>query len=131
MHRAIPYVMTIVFAVVGAIFLMFPAGLFEFFNWLSGPLGMKPAPPVDRQFFLILAVSYMYAVTLLAWLMVRYPGDRIYPLLLTHCKTASSVLSFLLFIIHQPFLIYLANGLIDGAIALIVFVLYIRNPKFS
>jgi hypothetical protein len=130
-YKTTSLAMAVLFAGVGVIFLMLPAGLIEFFNRLSGPLGMKPAPLTGHQFFLVLAVSYMYCVTLLAWFMFRHPHDKIYPLLLAQAKAVSSILSFLFFILHQPFLIYLTNGVVDGAIAVLVFVLYLRMLKPS
>jgi hypothetical protein len=130
-QRLAGLIMTMLFAGVGAIFLMLPGAVIGFFNRISGLLGMKPAPPAGHHFFLVLAVSYMCAVTLLAWLMFRYPGEKIYPLILAQAKAASSILSILFFVIHQPFLIYLTNGIIDGAIALFVFVLYLRIKKPS
>ena len=60
----------------------------------------------------------MYAVTLLAFLMYRHPEQNIYPFLLANFKLASSIISLCLFIIHQHYLIYLANFLIDGFIGI-------------
>jgi hypothetical protein len=119
----------IVFSGVGLIFLLMPGGVIGFFNSISRPLGMKLAPHTGYQFFLILAGSYMYLVTLLAWLMFRYPEVKTYSFLLIQAKAVSSLLSLLFFIFHQPFLIYLTNGLVDGAIAILIFVLYSRMLK--
>jgi hypothetical protein len=38
-------------------------------------------------------------------------------------------LSFGLFILSKPYLIYLANGIVDGSIGLFVFLLYRRLKK--
>lgn len=130
-YKTTSLVMAVLFAAVGIIFLVLPAGVIGFFNRLSGPLGMKPAPLTGHQFFLILAVAYMYVVTGLAWSMFRHPGEKIYPLLLVQAKAASSLLSFLFFILHRPFLIYLVNGIVDGAIAVLVLVLFSRVRRVS
>lgn len=126
-YRITSSVLAVLFACVGIIFLLMPSGVIGFFNTISKPLRMKPAPLTGYQFFLILTAAYMYIVTLLAWSMFRHPVNKTYPLLLTHAKAASSLLSFLFFLFHQPFLIYLANGIIDGAIAVLVFALYLKH----
>jgi len=118
-YRAFSLGLAIIFALVGVVFLILPEGTLGFFNALSRRLGMVEGP-AERSFFGVLAVAYMYVVTVLAWLMYRSPRDRIYPLLLAQAKTASSVLSFLMFAVQAPLLIYLVNGVVDGAIGLIV-----------
>ena len=128
-NKIMSLVLAVLFACVGIIFLLMPAGMIGFFNTISRPLGMKPAPQTGYQFFLILAAAYMYIVTLLAWSLFRFPENRTYPLLLAQAKGISSLLSFLFFIVHQPFLIYLTNGVVDGAIAVLVIVMYLRIPK--
>ena len=130
-YKTTSLVLAILFAGVGVIFLLLPSGLIGFFNGLSRSLGMKPAPQTGYQFFLILAVSYMYFVTLLAWFMFRNPRVKTYPLLLAQAKAVSSIISFLFFIFHQPFLIYLTNGFVDGAIAALVFILYLKMLRNS
>lgn len=114
-----------VFAVVGAIFLVLPGGTLAFFNATSRRLGMVEGP-VEPSFFGALAVAYMVVVTALAWRMSRSPKDRVYPLLLAQAKLASAVLSFLLFAVHAPWLIYLVNGAVDGALGLVVLAMYRR-----
>lgn len=128
-NKIMSLVLAILFACVGIIFLLMPAGVIGFFNTISRPLGMKPAPLTGYQFFLILAAAYMYIVTLLAWSMFRFPENKTYPQLLLHAKAISSLLSFLFFIVHQPFLIYLINGVVDGAIAVFVLVTYLRISR--
>ena len=128
-NKIMSLVLAILFACVGIIFLLMPAGVIGFFNTISRPLGMKPAPLTGYQFFLILAAAYMYIVTLLAWFMFRFPENKTYPQLLVHAKAISSLLSFLFFIVHQPFLIYLTNGVVDGAIAVFVLVTYLKIPR--
>jgi hypothetical protein len=69
----------------------------------------------------------MYFVTLLAYLMYRYPEEKIYPFLLAQGKLASSLISIYLFLRYQPYLIYFANFVIDGFIGLAA--LYLMKRK--
>jgi hypothetical protein len=117
LYRAAALVLAAGFLVVGVLFLAVPDGVLSFFNRLSGPLGLPEAPPVGRPFFLVLASGYMYLVSLLAWLMFKHPENRVYSLMLIHGKSASSLLSLVFFLVERPFLIYLANFLVDGLIA--------------
>ncbi len=112
-----------VFALVGATFLLAPGGALALFNRLSPYVGLPAGPAEGTGFFLILAVAYMYLVTMLAYLMYRHPDNPWLPLLLTHAKLASAVLSLGLFLFHRPLLIYLANGLVDGSLGLGILVL--------
>ncbi|MBN2010646.1 hypothetical protein JW960_14970 [candidate division KSB1 bacterium] len=114
----------IIFGIVGLIFLLIPDQVLTFFNRLSAPLGFMEAPLTGFGFYLILAVGYMYLVTILAYMMFKNPGNTDFPLLLIHGKSASSLLSFALFIVHGQFLIYVTNGIVDGLIALGVFLLF-------
>jgi MoaA/NifB/PqqE/SkfB family radical SAM enzyme len=115
------------FAAVGMIFLILPGRVLAAFNWLSAGIGLPAAPTRGYAFYLALAVAYMYVVTLLAWMMARRPSERVYPWLLVHAKAASSLLSLLLFAVDQQYLIYIANFVVDGAIALLVFGLCLRR----
>lgn len=115
------------FAAVGLIFLFFPDSALIFFNSLSGYFGLPQSPVQGTGFYLILASAYMYLVTLLACLMVRHPEQDIYPYLLAHGKLASSILSMYLFLMHQPYLIYLANFVVDGCIGIAV--VYLMKMK--
>jgi len=117
LYRAAALVLMAGFLIVGALFLAVPDGVLFFFNRLSGPLGLPEAPPVGRPFFLILASGYMYMVSLLAWLMFRYPDNKTFPLLLAQGKLVTSLLSLGFFLAHRPYLIYLANFCVDGLIA--------------
>ncbi|MGZ5480142.1 MAG: hypothetical protein ACXWGZ_11145, partial [Candidatus Aminicenantales bacterium] len=67
---------------------------------------------------------YMYVVTILAWFMYRFPGEKIYPLILCQAKLASSLLSFLMFFFHAPWLVYLVNGIVDGGLGLVVLMMF-------
>ncbi len=123
--RAFGLGLAIVFAVVGALFVFWPGAVLEFFNTVSRRLGMREGP-VERSFFGVLAAAYMFVVTLLAWFMYKRPGEKVYPWLLAQAKIASSILSFLMFVLHAPWLIYLANGIVDGFIGLAVLFVFFR-----
>ncbi|MCX7787820.1 MAG: hypothetical protein N2442_08995 [Spirochaetes bacterium] len=123
-YRIVSLGMAILFALVGGVFLIFPGKVLELFNLLSHRISMEPAPVIGSSFYLILAVSYMYLVTLLAFRMYQYPEDPSFPLFLMHAKLVSAVVSFGFFILRQSYLIFLVNGLVDGAIGLFTLYLY-------
>ncbi len=85
---------------------------------------MEEAPASGFHFYLVLTGGYMYLVALLAWLMFRYPGNNDFPFLLANGKIATSLLSLGFFLLHRPFLIYLANFIVDGLIGGLVLGLY-------
>jgi hypothetical protein len=122
-YRLASIVLAASFVLVGLLFLFFPDALIHFFNSLSGSTGLPPAPAVGFQFYLALASGYMYIVALLAWLMFRHPENSTYPGLLVNAKLATSFLSLGFFVFHQPFLIYLANFVVDGLIGVGVWIL--------
>jgi hypothetical protein len=66
----------------------------------------------------------MYVVTLCAILMYRQPDNAVIPLLLMNGKFASSLLSLMFFLFDARLLIYIVNGLVDGCIAIMVFIMY-------
>jgi len=115
--------------VVGLIFLFFPNAALVFFNHISAYFGLSETPLQGAGFYLILAAAYMYLVTLLAILMYRNPAQHIYPFLLAHAKLASSILSLFLFFIYRPYLIFLANFVIDGLIGLAALYFYLKIRK--
>lgn len=112
-----------VFAAVGLVFLCFPDAVLVLMNRMGRGLGFSEAPLAGAGFYLALAAAYMAMVTILALGMVRHPEDPVRPRLLVQAKTASSLASFGLFLFHQDALVYLANGLVDGAIAAAVFLI--------
>lgn len=119
-----------IFAVVGLIFLFFPDSVLIFFNSISGYFGLPQAPVQGTGFYLILASAYMYLVTLLAYLMYRYPEQDIYPFLLAQAKLASSIISIYLFLMHQHYLIYFANFAVDGLIGIgALYLMKIKKPE--
>lgn len=128
-YRTFSLLMAIIFAIVGLIFLFLADGVLEFFNSIATYLGMKHSPIEGVSFYLILAVGYMYLVSLLAFLMYRHPDQPCFPLLLTNAKLASSVLSLGFFIWHQPYLIYITNCIVDGSIGLLALYFYLKISK--
>jgi hypothetical protein len=128
-YRTICLLMAFVFALVGLIFLFLSDGVLTFFNSIATYAGMKQSPVNAINFYLILASGYMYVVTLLACLMYRHPDNQYFPLLLTNAKLASSVLSLCFFMLHQPYLIYITNFIVDGSIGMLVLYFYFKIKK--
>jgi hypothetical protein len=129
LYRIFSFSASFIFLLVGIVFLLIPGRVLAFFNTLSTGIGMEPSPVVGIHFYLVLAVGYMYLVSLLAFLMYRHPRNAFFPLLLAHGKLASSALSFYIFLMHQPFLIYLVNGIVDGLIGLVALVFFFKIKK--
>lgn len=124
-YRAFSFGLAVVFALVGGVFLFLPREMLTFFNAVSRRLGMIEGP-AERSFFGVLAAAYMYVVTVLAWCMFRFPGEKIYPLILGQAKIASSLVSFLMFFFQAPWLVYLVNGIVDGGLGLVVLMMFLR-----
>ena len=125
-RKAFALAMASVFAVVGAIFLFLPGGTLALFNSFSERLGLARGP-AEGSFFVVLAAAYMAVVTVLAWRLFRSPEDRASAGLLVLAKLASSALSFALFVASARWLILLVNGVVDGAIGLAVWAVYLRG----
>jgi hypothetical protein len=119
----------VVFLIVGLIFLLFSGKVLVLFNTLSRHAGMISSPVEGVDLYLALAVAYMYLVSLTAFLMYRHPFNPYFPLLLANGKTASSLLSLLLFAAQRPYLIFLVNFMIDGLIGITVWVLYAKLKR--
>lgn len=129
LYRGIALALSVSFAVVGVLFLVIPGSILSFFDGLSEGLGLA-AGHEKPGFFLVLAVAYMYLVSLLAFQMFRSPGVRIYPVLLMNAKFASAFLSALFFFIDAPLLVYLVNAVVDGAIGCIALALTMLQRSF-
>jgi hypothetical protein len=114
------------FAGVGIIFLVIPHEVLAAFNWLAGGLGWPASTTQPYTLFLALALGYMYVVTLLAWQIARHPDVRVFPWLLVQAKAASAIVCLGLFALQDQYLLYLANFVVDGAIALGVWWLCLR-----
>ncbi len=123
LYRPAGLLMAVTFGGVGLIFLCFPTGVLGAFDALSRRVSLPPAGQA-AGFYLILAVAYMYVVTLLAAGMFLRPANAALPVLLINAKAASAILSFGFFAFRQPALIYLANGVVDGLIAVGVLAIY-------
>jgi hypothetical protein len=108
------------FAAVGVVFLAIPDKVLAAFNWLAAGLGWPLSTTEGYTLFLALAAGYMYVVTLLAWKIARHPDERTWPTILVHAKAASAIVCLGLFAIQDHYLLYLANFVVDGAIALFV-----------
>lgn len=120
---------SIIFFIVGFIFLVIPGRVLVFFNTLSSYLGMVPFPVIGINFYVVLAVAYMYLAALLAFLMYRHPENMYFPLLLANGKLASSLLSLYIFSLHQPSLILAVNCLVDGLIGVVALIFYRQIKK--
>lgn len=118
MIKPISLALAVIFALVGLTFLLMPEDVLAYFNQLSVHLRLPLAPVTTAGFYVALAGAYMYVVAVLAWLIYRQPTVPWFPLLLAHAKLASALLSLLLFFWQQPYLIFLANGLVDGLLGL-------------
>jgi hypothetical protein len=121
--------LAVTFAVVGLIFVAIPAKVLAAFNWLAAGLGWPESTTEAHTLYLALALGYMYLVTLLAWEMARHPDVRVFPWLLVQAKAASAVVCFGLFVLQEQYLLYLANFVVDGAIALFVWWLCLRAER--
>jgi hypothetical protein len=121
----------ILFTVVGLIFLLCPQQVLIFFNACSDFWGLSPTPVAGFDFYVILAVGYMYLVTVLAYMMYRYPKKWLFPFLLAHGKIMSSLLSLAAFLFQQRYLIYISNFLVDGFIGIVAFYLYYKVRKLT
>ena len=119
-YRYVSLVLSVSFAMVGLLFLFFPQSVLTFFNGFSRSSGFAESPVQDSIFYGILAVGYMYIVTYLAFRMYRFPQERLVLILLINAKAASAIISFGLFVVHHPFLIYITNGVVDGSIAVLL-----------
>jgi uncharacterized protein YjeT (DUF2065 family) len=129
LYRSASLCLSLIFAIVGLIFLFIPDDVFLLFNSVSRLIGYPESSLQSFGLYQVLAVGYMYLVTLLAYYMNKYPENRFFPLLLIHGKSASSLLSLCLFFVHPPCLLLLTNGIVDGMIAIGVFVLYKKSRQ--
>lgn len=123
-YRSISLCLSVVFALVGLIFLVMPQGVFLLFNNFSRQLGFPESALQGFGLYQVLAVGYMYLVSLLACMMFLHPENKYFIWLLINGKSASSVISIFLFAFHQPYLIYATNGVVDGSIAVILIMMY-------
>ena len=125
LYRMTALALAVAFAAVGLVFLFAPGALQDAFDSLGRQAGIKGMPVGDAEsgLFRVLAVAYMYVVTILAWMMFRRPADPVWPALLAQAKFASALVSILLFALGESYLVYAANGLVDGLIGMVVLLL--------
>jgi hypothetical protein len=126
--RLTGYGLATAFALVGLLFLAAPGGVLAALDRVGGELGFTPTSAAGHSLYLALAVAYMYVVTVLAVLMARRPDEPAFATLLVHAKAASAVLSLALFAADDRQFAYLANFLVDAAIALFVWWTCARRP---
>ena len=119
MYRALSFTGAAGFAVCGIFFLIFPIRVYQFFNTVSISLGMQLTPETGFGFFHIYTIGYFYITAALAFLMYRNPDNRHYPALLANGSFAVSVLSLSLFLIHKPYLIYIAGFTANGTVGIL------------
>jgi hypothetical protein len=124
--RMTGYSLAATFAVVGLIFVVIPSEVLSAFNWLAAGLGWPESTTDPYTLYLALALGYMYVVTLLAWQTARHPRVRWFPWMLIHAKGASAVICLGLFALQEQYLIHLANFVVDGAIAVVVWWVCLR-----
>lgn len=125
-YKALSIALSVLFAVVGLIFFLMPADVLVLFNNIARMCRMEESPVQGYSFYLILAVGYMYLVSLLAFMMFLHPENKSFIVLLINAKAASSIISIIMFVFQRPYLIYGVNAVIDGSIALLMTVLYTR-----
>ena len=129
-YKLFSLILAISFALVGMIFLFFTNNVIVSFNNISLKTGFIQSPNETSVFYVSLAVAYMYLVTLLAIMMYRQPKNKIFLLLLINGKMASSLLSLYFYITH-PYLILLTNFIVDGSIAILLLIIYLKlRSKF-
>jgi hypothetical protein len=130
-YRSMSLTLAIVFVIVGFVFLFDPGSVFSFMNACARSLGMMESREYRGDFYQILAVGYMYVVSLLAFQMYQHPENRHFLWVLINAKSASSALSFLFFIFVHPYFIYLANGVVDGTLACGLLVLRQKSKGYK
>ncbi len=126
MYRSVSLLLSVSFALVGLLFLFFPGGVTALFNGLSPTLNLPVSPADPPGLFRVLAVGYMYLVAALAYLMYRRPSERFFPALLISGKLTTALISLALFLTDGRYLIYMANGVVDGVIALALVFAYLH-----
>jgi hypothetical protein len=121
------------FAAVGLVFLLAPDATLSFLDSAGALFGrFDPTPKTGARLWLALAVAYMLLVTLLAWLAQRdLSKARPYLGLLFAGKAASSLLALAAYASVSTSFPYLANFIVDGAIALVVAWLFVSAPGLA
>src|SRR5690606_37418769 len=121
------------FAGVGALFALAPDATIRGLDAAGAWFGdFAPTPATGARLWLALAVAYMLLVTLLAWLAQRdLRAARPYLALLFAGKASSSLGALAAYGSVAPTFPYLANFLVDGAIAIGVAALWLAAPRLA
>ena len=118
----------VVVFVVGAFdFFVFPYLTIRILDSTAKSLGMHEVAALDagQDFWLTLAVPYMILVAAFSWVAQRGPRIQAQPVqFLMLAKASSSLISLALFLFGGFAYPFLANFVVDGAIALITFWFY-------
>ena len=123
-YRIFSLSFAIIFLIVGCLFLLVPGKILIFFNSLAEDLRLNQSPVPDFNFYVVLAVAYMYLATLVAFLMYKHPENSYFPLLLANGKLASSLISLCIFVFSLPYLILVVNCVVDGLIGIAAYAFY-------
>jgi len=118
----------VVIFVLGAIdFFVFPYLTIRILDSTAKSLGMHEVAALDagQDFWLTLAVPYMILVAAFSWVAQRGPRIQAQPVqFLMLAKASSSLISLALFLFGGFAYPFLANFVVDGAIALITYWFY-------
>lgn len=133
--RLLLRIWAVVFALGAIDFFVFPYLTVRILNGTARSLGMHEVVALNagQDFWLTLAVPYMILVAAFSW--VAQHGEKIAALpvqFLMLAKTSSSLTSLALFLLAGFAYPFLANFLVDGAIALITYWFYrAARPELS
>lgn len=116
LYKSISLAMTIIYAIAGLVFLLFPDWILILSNDVSAYFNISEIPLEGVTFYLTLSSAYMYLITAFAYFMYREPKQNIYPFLLINGKFASAIISLFLFVFAEHYLIYLGAFILDGLI---------------
>ncbi|MFN2612354.1 MAG: hypothetical protein ABR536_03165 [Solirubrobacterales bacterium] len=119
-------VLALSFAVVGALFIVTPDGVLNTISDLGEKIGdFSRAPETDEKFWLALGFAYMVVITGIC-LIAQRDVARHRPMLLALVagKAASSAAALGFYLFDDDVFIYLLNFLVDGYLAVNVFVLW-------
>ncbi len=113
--------LAVTFAVVGALFIIFPDGVLNVISDLGDEIGsFTRAPETTEKFWLGLAFAYMVVIAGICAVaqadVVRY---RPLLLVLAAGKTASSLTTGAFYFFDSDVFIYLLNFLVDGYLAIL------------
>lgn len=126
--RLVYRVLAWAFAIVGAVFFLFPDGTIATLDRVGGLFGFPPTPPLTHRFWLGLGVAYMAVVTCLAALIAVAPSERrLLMVPLAVGKATSSLTCLWFFVAYDRFFVYLANCLTDASLAVLAWATYVAT----